>query len=193
MSNLRERARTIVAFARATVAAVPHTSRSLRRAPGFVAIATLSLGAALGMSTAVFAFIDAMRHPESPFRDASQLYEVRIFGNARVSPSAQEVREALAGISGIARIANMSFTYDDVEAGESVNKVPVAHARPGFFDVLRPKLRLGHLPSGAEAQSRVRVAIVSDEFWRAHFGTEETELGGARKSRSTTVRIPLSA
>ncbi len=178
MGKLSGHLRNAMAFLRATVAAVPHTSRSLRRAPGFVAIATLSLGAALGMSTAVFAFIDAMRHPDSPFRDAAQLYEVRIFGNARLSPSAQEVRDVLAGISGIARVANMSFTYDDVEAGESVNKVPVAHERPGFFDVLQPKLHFGHLPSAEEAQS-ASVAVVSDEFWRAHFGTK-TELRGAQ-------------
>lgn len=178
MATLREHILTALQFIRATVTAVPHTSRSLRRAPAFVAVAALSLGAALGMSTAVFAFIDAMRHPESPYRDAAHLYEVRIFGNARVSPSVQEVREALAGISAIARVASMSISYDDVEAGESVNKVPVAHPREGFFDVLQPKLRFGRLPTAGEAQTG-SAALVSDEFWRAHFRTR-TDLTGAQ-------------
>src|SRR5471030_1299355 len=74
MSAIRERVGGAIAFLRATAAAVPQTSRSLRRAPGFVAIATLSLGAALGMSTSVFALIDSMRHPKSPFGQVDQLY-----------------------------------------------------------------------------------------------------------------------
>jgi ABC-type lipoprotein release transport system permease subunit len=45
VSTIRERVSGTFAFLRATAAAIPQTSRSLRRAPGFVAIATLALGA----------------------------------------------------------------------------------------------------------------------------------------------------
>ncbi len=65
---------------------IARTSRSLRRAPGFVAIATLSLGAALGLSTSVFALIDAMRHPESPsLARADQLFDVGFYRMGAIS------------------------------------------------------------------------------------------------------------
>src|SRR5271170_3595753 len=109
MNSVSERVRGIFSFVRATVGAIPQTSRSLRRAPGFVAIATLSLGAALGMSTSVFALIDAMTHPVSPYRDVDQLFEVNVFGSAKISPSATDMREALAGIAGIETLATVTW------------------------------------------------------------------------------------
>ena len=101
MSALSERLSDAVAFVRSTAAAIPQTSRSLRRAPGFVAIATLSLGAALGMSTSVFALIDAMTHPVSPYSHVEQLFNVRVFGNAKISPSAKDVQDALASYTSL--------------------------------------------------------------------------------------------
>jgi len=83
--------------------AVSRSLRSLRRAPGFVAIATLSLGAALGLSTAVFALIDAMTHPRSPLRDVGQLYELVIAGRPRVPLERRELEGALSAIGGIER------------------------------------------------------------------------------------------
>ena len=134
MTPIARFARNTIGFFRAAAAAVPHTSRSLRRAPGFVAIATLSLGAALGLSTSVFALIDAMTHPASPYDHVEQLFEVRVFGNAKISPSARDIREALKGIDGIAQMGGSRWTYSDVQAGDAVSKVGVAHAGPAFFD-----------------------------------------------------------
>ena len=97
MSALGNGFRNTLGFLRATATAIPQTSRALRRAPGFVAIAALSLGAALGMSTSVFALIDAMTHPVSPYARGEQLFEVRVFRFVRVGPSAAEIHDGLAG------------------------------------------------------------------------------------------------
>ncbi|HEY2850885.1 MAG TPA: ABC transporter permease [Gemmatimonadaceae bacterium] len=168
MTRIAKLARNTIGFLRAAAAAVPHTSRSLRRAPGFVAIATLSLGAALGLSTSVFALIDAMTHPESPYTHVEQLFEVRVFGNAKVSPSARDIREALKGIDGIARMTMATFTFSDVQAGDAVSKVAASHVQPEFFETLGAHARLGRLPSVDEAREG-KVALVSDDFWRQHF------------------------
>ena len=173
MSSIREPLRNCITFIRSTVAAVPNTSRSLRRAPGFVAIATLSLGAALGMSTSVFALIDAMTHPVSPYTRGEQLFEVRVFGTAKVMPSPDDVRNGLAGVPGIDGIALTGTGWADVEAGESVNRVALAFPRNAFFEVLGVHPRLGRLPSPSELQAQ-RVALVSDDFWREHFGNRAT-------------------
>ncbi|MDE3217654.1 MAG: hypothetical protein KGO03_14695, partial [Gemmatimonadota bacterium] len=41
--------------------------RSLRRSPGFVAIAVLSLGLAIGLNTTTLAMMDAILHPYVPY------------------------------------------------------------------------------------------------------------------------------
>lgn len=185
MSRIGERMRSTVAFLRATASAVPQTSRSLRRAPGFVAIAALSLGAALGMSTSVSALIDAMTHPVSPYSHVEQLFEVRVFGSAKISPSAKDVHDALAAIPGIARIAWSTWSWVDVEAGESVSRSAIAHTHPGFFELLGAKARLGRLPSPDEAQ-RGNVAVVADGFWRKHYGNR-ADVSGAQLSIGDNV------
>src|SRR5471032_3082695 len=102
MTTVRERVRGTFEFMRSLVASVPRTSRTLRRSPGFVAIATLSLGVALALSTSVFALIDAMTHPNSPFRDVDQLYEVHVFGSGKIlRPSSKDLMEGLKAVKGI--------------------------------------------------------------------------------------------
>ena len=88
------------AIAKREFRAIPATarsaSRSLRRAPGFVAIAALSLGAALGLSTSVFALIDAMRHPESPYSKVDQLYAIQlVVGRGGVTGSEPSRRDSI--------------------------------------------------------------------------------------------------
>ena len=52
------------------------TLRSLRRSPGFVAIATISLGLAIGIATTTFAIVDAVKHPYVAYEDPDQLQGV---------------------------------------------------------------------------------------------------------------------
>ena len=169
MSARSAAVRNSVAFLRASAEAIPQTSRALRRAPGFVAIATLSLGAALGMSTSVFALIDAMTHPVSPYAHPEQLFEVRVFSGVRLGPSASELHDGLAGIPGIESVTNTGSSWLDVEAGESVTKVEVGLTGNDFFGVLGAHPRLGRLPSPDEMQAQ-RAALVSDDFWKQQFG-----------------------
>jgi predicted permease len=147
---------------------VLHSLRSLRRSPGFVAIATLSLGAALGLSTSVFALIDAMRHPESAYRDVGKLYGVRIFVRGGLAPSRREIEDALKGIREVERVATYRPAGADVDFGDGVEARGVAYTRPGFFELLGVRPRLGHLPTANDAAS-ARVAMVSDAVWLRKF------------------------
>ena len=57
--------------------------RSLRRSPGFVAIAVVSLGLAIGLNTTMFALIDAVEHPHIPYDRAEELFTVVPYGWGR--------------------------------------------------------------------------------------------------------------
>jgi putative ABC transport system permease protein len=143
--------------------------RSLRRSPGFVAIASLSLGAALGLSTAVFGFIDAMRHPESPIRRVEEVFEIQVARWARMRPPQREMERQIAMLSGVARVAAARVAWADVDANDYIERMPTLRTRPGYFDLLDARPRLGRLPSRAE-QVTGGVAVVSDGLWRRRFG-----------------------
>ncbi len=144
-------------------------SRSLRRAPGFVAIATLSLGAALGLSTSVFALIDAMRHPASPYRDVDKLYEAELRLGAGPNPTRQQVDEALTGMQGVTAHATSRYVANTLlEFGDGVEHGGVAYTHPGFMEILGVRPRIGRLSTDADA-GHTNVALVSDALWRRRF------------------------
>lgn len=157
--------------------AMGSATRSLRRSPGFVAIATLSLGAALGLSTGVFAFMDALTHPESPYRDVSRLFMVHISGRSRVGgPSRLEIEEALRGLSSVAGLATAGMHYTDVEAGGAVERIGVEFPRSGFFELMDVRPRIGRLPSMGEGAPHDE-ALVSDDLWRRKFSNNKVLAG----------------
>lgn len=143
--------------------------RSLRRSPGFVAIAALSLGAALGLSTAVFGFIDAMRHPESPIRRVEEVFDVHVARFARARPPQSEIERQVAMLPGVGRVSAARWAWLNVEANDHIELQGVLYTRPGYFELLDARPRLGRIPSRAEQVSG-GVAVVSDALWRRRFG-----------------------
>jgi predicted permease len=154
-------------------------SRSLRRSPQFVAIATLSLGAALGLSTGVFALIDSVRHPRSPIRDVGQVYELRARTTALHAPRQETFDSAFARMRGVQSLAWMNIDFTEVEAAETVERTTVAHVGPGFFGLLGVPAKLGRLLGDSE--SVANVAVVSSGFWRRRFA-DRRKIGDAHIS-----------
>ena len=144
------------------------TSRSLRRSPGFVAIATLSLGAALGLSTSVFALIDSMRHPESPYVHADQLYAIKMRVGGGPNPSRHEVAEAIASLQGISGRSGSRYEYGPVEFSDGGERRGVRYTRAGFFELLGVHARIGRTWNASDVASG-DVAVVSDALWRRRY------------------------
>lgn len=143
--------------------------RSLRRSPGFVAIATLSMGVALGISTSVFAVMDAMTHPDPPFRDVGQLHDIRYISGLSVPPPPGELTGQVLSIDGVERIAEWQLTFDyTVMVGEFVGGTAVGKVRSGFFDVLGTRARIGRLFTASDYTAG-DVAVVTDKVWRRDF------------------------
>jgi putative ABC transport system permease protein len=149
-------------------ATVRNASRSLRRAPGFVAVATLSLGTALGLSTSVFALIDAMRNPRSPFGDIDHFYTVYALQRSKDGPRRAELEAAVGSVRGIEQVSSARFVGSDVEIGDGVTHHTVVYARPELFPMLRVSPVRGRLPTASDA-SGGNVAIVGNALWRRAF------------------------
>jgi len=66
--------------------------RQIRRQPAFAAAVVLTLGLAIGASTAIFSFVNALLIRPFPFRDPDQLVEIHsIRGGQRGKISMLEV------------------------------------------------------------------------------------------------------
>jgi putative ABC transport system permease protein len=165
--------------------------RSLRAAPLLSAVAGLSLALGIGANTAIFSILNSLLLRALPVRDPQALVLLRI-GEQQTSwtnPLWEQIR-AHAGVFDGA-FAWGTTRFDLASSGPS-DFVRGIFASGGFFDVLGVPAVVGRTfgpgddrrgggPGGP-------VAVISDEFWRRHFGGARDVVG-----RTLTLdRVPFT-
>src|ERR1019366_1178095 len=151
--------------------AIARALRTLRRAPSFVAVTTVTLGVAMGISVSVFALVDGLTHPRIPYREPERLFRVRADGfNVRGAPSSLDRYEAIIKAKTIESAAVGAYTFGDVvEANGEFDERSAMHVLSGYFETLGLAPEIGRGFSGEEYTTG-NAAIVSEAFWRRHFG-----------------------
>jgi len=155
--------------------------RNLLRSPAFTAIALTALAIGIGANTAVFTVVESVLLRPLPYREPSQLYTVR---TAPKEPSPFE----LGSMSdpGFLALRSATKTFQQLAAYDFQNwngtgvgdpvSIHGAEVTANFFATLgvQPQLGRGFLP---EEESRARVAVLSDRFWRNRFHADPGALG----------------
>jgi len=148
--------------------------RSIRKQPGFTALAILTLTLGVGATTTAFTVLDTVLLRPLPYESADRLVLMRertLEGRliAPSYPNFSDWRDQAKSFSGV---ASESYAPD---ATVSVGNEPVRVAAIGvsrqFFKILGVRLAVGrefndveNKPGGPDA------IVVSHEFWRAHMG-----------------------
>jgi putative ABC transport system permease protein len=162
--------------------------RSLRRSPGFVAIATLSMGVALGISTSIFAVMDAMTHPEPPFRDVDQVVRVYPFWQVATPPPFDSVVAEMGRLEGVERVATYGPREDLAIIAGRVAQVTVAPMSVDAFPLLGPRLRIGRALSAGDFEGE-GAAVVTDAIWRRDFANRGAIGDAAVQIANRTYRV----
>ena len=161
-----------------TVRDFRYALRSLKKSPGFVAVAVLSLGLGLGLVTTMFALLDAVKNPYVPYRDPERLYDVAWRWHPRLRIDAfdvyTQVRDHTHSFEALLPVA-ASFR-PTLEVGGESQEASAAQVSGRFFSVLGVRPRLGRMLTDADAGRGV--AVVSDALWRTAFSGRRT-LDGA--------------
>jgi len=156
--------------------------RMLARSPGSSAAAVLCLALAIGATTAVFSFENAVLLRGLPYRDAARIFIVwnQFLTNNDPKedfsiPEFLDFREQAKSFADLAatRPALSSLTGD----GDPELLVTV-HVSPNLFRLLgvAPGLGRWFLPD-EERPGRDRVAILSHELWQRHFSSDPGVIG----------------
>jgi putative ABC transport system permease protein len=148
--------------------------RSLRRQPGFTALALITLALGIGATTAAFAVLDTVLLRPLPYANSDRLVLVRERTNtgalqAASFPNFVDWRERTRSFSGL---ASAQFPQAlTVTAGESVTRAIAMGISRGFFTVLGVPPIVGrefsadeNRPGGPEA------VMVSYDFWQTQLG-----------------------
>src|ERR1700736_1651897 len=191
VEQLKEKVREAKAgyYIEGAVRDLRYAGRMLFKTPGFavVAIATLALG--IGLNTAIFSVINALLLQPLPFPEPLQLIALGMTDtrqknstdlNALSYPDFFDFRNRNHTLSSLAVIQDRSYAVADAGGATSIHGSKVSAE---FFDVLEIRPVIGRAfsrpdeqPGGGPGGFKV---IISDNFWRQHFGGDPNVLGRA--------------
>ncbi len=164
--------------------------RTLRKAPGFTAVAVVTLALGLGINTAVFSVVNAVMLRPLPYADSGELaslYEATTHGGppnlsssgaalgGRTDPTRTEVSVAnlpdYRRARAFAGLANFQLTTAALTGLGGPVQIAGEAVSSNFFDVLHaePELGRGLLPDD-ERPGAAPVVLVTHSFWQRRMG-----------------------
>ena len=158
--------------------------RSLRRTPGFVLTAILTLALGIGLASAVFTVADALLLRRLPIRDQDRV--VVLWGERRDQAytyplGINDARAFERGSRSLERVA--SFAYEGswptpIRDGDQIYRLHGALVSGEFFDVLGAQPVLGRLLRPADdVWGAAPVVVLSYGAWQWRFGGDPHILG----------------
>lgn len=164
--------------------------RVLGKAPGFAAVAILTLALGIGANAAIFQLIDAVRLRTLPVRDPQSLAIVHIdkkhWGSGSFNgpyaeftfPLWQQVQKRQQAFSSIAAWGGGAGQQLNLAKGGEVDMANIIWTSGAFFDTLGVQPMLGHLISGADDRQGCSGAVdISYAFWQRRYGGAASAIG----------------
>ncbi len=154
--------------------------RSLRKNPGFAAVAALTLALGIGANTAIFSVVDAVLLKPLPYPHADRLLQLatRGAGGGRMAmyslsyPDVKQLQALPKDFSGVAPYSNTRYNF----AGrDQAREVAATIVSANLFGVLGVGPAIGR--TFTEAETRDALAVLSYGTWATEFGSDPTIVG----------------
>jgi putative ABC transport system permease protein len=148
--------------------------RQLRKAPGFTAVAALSLALGIGATTAIFSVVYSVLLKPLPYADPNRIvavFEIQPNGgwNRIADPNFDDFRNQSHGFDAIAKYSAYTAA---VSGGSQPTRSMVAHVSPQFLRVFRVQPIIGRdLTVADNSKGAAPVALVSYGYWRQYLGS----------------------
>jgi predicted permease len=186
------RERRSIPWAEHVLLDVRYALRSLRGAPGYTTAALLTLALGIGVSTGMFAIVQAVVLRPLPYPDADKIVALSV-SNSQGDMGVVDDRDYFAW----ARNAK-SFKAMAVYGGGSVvldaasgpRNVKMRAVTGKYFDVMGVPPRLGRQFTAEELQrGAAPVVVISDRLWRTEFGADPGVIGKFTRIDGSNARI----
>ncbi|HEV3198480.1 MAG TPA: ABC transporter permease [Bryobacteraceae bacterium] len=173
--------------------------RQLRRAPGFTAVAVLTLALGIGANTAIFSVMNAALLRALPVRDPQQLF----FLNTTVQFGSQsgdgdtslteyifeQLRAERRVFSDLVAFVPISNQKVAVRYGKEPEEAQVDMVSGNFFSGLGVQPALGRGFSLEDESSHAPLAVLSYAYWSARTGRDASVLGHALEIKGIPFTI----
>ncbi len=156
--------------------------RMLIRAPGFAVVSMLTLAVGIGATTLVFSFVGTVLTAASPVRNMDRLAGVwshnRTQGETKNVVSPEDFVEWRRRQQSFDRFAAQQSGAVNLSGADQPVRATAMFVTADLFDVLSQHPAIGRaFRSEEERPGAPPVAILSDRFWREHFGGRADALG----------------
>ncbi len=162
-----------------------YAGRSLRRSPGFVVVATITLALGIGANAMIYAVVDGVLIRGLPFEEADRLvllhngYSDGRPGTWLVSfPDYEDYRVGMTSFDELAawQSATPALASED---GQVAQRLDAADVTANLLPMLgiEPILGRGFLPEEDTPDAAQRAALLSHWLWQNRFGGDESVLG----------------
>ncbi len=159
-----------------------YSVRVIAKAPGFAALAMLTLALGIGANTTIFSWINsALLNPVPGLSKPGEVVSLALskpgenpFGFSY--PDIEAMREGQQSFTGIAVCEFVSMSLTGKGKPERVTGMVTS---ANYFDVLgvRPILGRGFLPAEDAKPGGAPVVVISYRLWQSHFGANQTIVG----------------
>jgi len=161
--------------------------RTLRRTPGFAAVAILTLGLGIGATTTIFSVVNAVLMKPLPYRDPDRLANIWVdlgVGNQSlpaVTPlDFLDYRQRGTEFEGFAAATGPQGASGALSGSRALEteRVDVIPVTANFFQLFGVDPMLGrHFASDEERIGSPQVAILSYRLWKRRFGGDRNIVG----------------
>src|SRR5690242_3063664 len=169
--------------------------RSLRKGPGFSAVAILSLALGIMATTAMYSFIYGVVLNPFPYRDVDSLMSVKVW-----SPDSSRFRLSYT-VDQFLEIAERNSIFQGTIASTISDVEWISTGEPkrlrgnvctmNTFDVMGVPPLIGRTPTAADsAPGATPVAVLGYKFWTQQFGGDPSVLGRSMRLNDN-VRIVI--
>jgi predicted permease len=184
---------------RSTARDLQHALRGLARAKTTVAVVVLSLALGTGANAVLYSAMDALLfRPPAGVVNPSRLVTIstsQFNGTAHGLSSYPDFRSLHAGVPGFQSMAAFDDgTVEDVQLGDSTQRVRLVEATEAFFLTLGGTEHLGSLPRREPKAGNGQLAVISFSLWTT-FGSPGDIVGQSLRvgDRSYTVAAVAAA
>jgi putative ABC transport system permease protein len=178
--HLRDRTPSEVEVMSTFFSDLRHAARLLGRAPTFAITATLTLGIAIGASTAIFSVANPVLLEPLPYRDPARIMVVweSERGGDRTTVGFSTIRDYVDRSTTLASAAAVGSWEPTLTEGDEAERLTGARVSATYFRTLGVAPALGRDFQASEDVPNVpRVVILSHALWQRRFGGAPTIIG----------------
>ena len=163
---------------------IRYAVRTLRKQPGFAAVAILTLALGIGANTAVFSVLNSVVIAPLPYNDSDRL--VRLYAASEESPTDRQflgglnlldVRDQVSGFESM----GIMYTYQeegyDLTSDGPPQRIRVLQINADYFRTLGATPLMGRVFQPDEEQPDIPRVILSHGLWVSILGRDEKAVG----------------